>query len=481
MASAFCRCVKPGEIKVLDTKINHNPIVEDHSCNWKGSGLNVCHRPLTDIIPDPRNPRTHSPKQVRQIARSIQAFGFNVPILVDRHSSIVAGHGRLLAAQSLGWDSVPTIMLEHLTEEQVKAFRIADNRLTEISEWDDCLLAEQLKELSLVELDFSLEVTGFEMGEIDFRIESLEIRDGAGDGPDPADDVPEIPAGNPVARVGDLWLLGNHRVFCGNALEEDSLTTLMEGRQASVVFTDPPYNVPIDGHCTGLGKVRHREFAMACGEMSEVEFTTFLAQAMGHLAVHSVDGAVHYICMDWRHLREVLAAGHQVYSELKNLCVWAKDNAGMGSFYRSQHELVLVFKHGKGAHQNNVELGQHGRYRSNVWRYPGVNTFGRATDEGNLLALHPTVKPVSLVADAILDSSRRGEIVLDSFLGSGTTLMAAERVGRICYGLELDPVYVDTAIRRWQAMTGNSAVLAANGLTFEAAQEVRQNREVTHG
>lgn len=440
--------------------------------------LNLAYRQISDLRPDPRNPRTHTAKQVRQIARSIKSFGFNVPVLVDGEGQVIAGHGRLLACKELGWEEVPTIALEHLTEAQIMAYRIADNRLTEISEWDDRLLAEQLKELSLVDLDFNLEAIGFEMGEIDFRIESLVVQDGAGGGHDPADDVPEVVAGDPVSKVGDLWLMGRHRLLCGNALAEDDLAKLMGGRKAAVVFVDPPYNVPIDGHCTGLGSVRHREFAMASGEMSEVEFTQFLTRAMEGLAAHSDDGSLHYICMDWRHLQEVLAAGNQVYSEMKNLCVWAKDNAGMGSFYRSQHELVLVFKHGKGAHQNHVQLGQHGRYRSNVWRYPGVNSFGRATEEGNLLALHPTVKPVSLVADAILDASRRGEIVLDTFLGSGTTLMAAERVGRTCCGLELDPLYVDTIIRRWQAMTGDEAVLAVNGATFEAIQQQRHGSDL---
>jgi DNA modification methylase len=446
--------------------------------------LQITHRRVESLQPDPRNARIHSKKQVKQIARSIEAFGFNVPILVDRVGKVIAGHGRLLACKDLGWEEVPTIALEHLSEAQAKAYRIADNRLTEISDWDDRLLAEQLKELSLVDLDFSLEAIGFDMGEIDFRIESLDVSGGPNGEKDPADDLPEVPAGDPVSKVGDLWLLGRHRLVCGDALEEDDLAKLMDGRKAATVFVDPPYNVPIDGHCTGLGTVRHREFAMACGEMSQAQFTTFLTRAMERLAAHSEDGALHYICMDWRHLQEVLAAGHQVYSEMKNLCVWAKDNAGMGSFYRSQHELVLVFKHGKGAHQNHVQLGQHGRYRSNIWRYPGVNSFGRATDEGNLLALHPTVKPVALVADAILDASRRGEIVLDTFLGSGTTLMAAERVGRICHGLELDPIYVDTIIRRWQAMTGDSAVLAASGLTFEAVLDERlgqEQLEAAHG
>jgi len=442
--------------------------------------LHLAYRKIADLHPDPRNPRTHTRKQVRQIARSIESFGFNVPVLIDGAGCVVAGHGRLLACKELGWEEVPTIALEHLTDAQVKAFRIADNRLTEISEWDDHLLAECFKELSVLDLDFSMEATGFEMGEIDFRIEGLDADHDPGK-PDPADAVPEVPAGDPVSRIGDLWLLGAHRVLCGNALEETALANLMSGRQAAVVFTDPPYNVPIDGHVTGHGAVRHREFAMATGEMTEVEFTTFLTQAMERIAAHSEDGSIHYICMDWRHLGEVLAAGTQVYAEFKNLCVWAKDNAGMGSFYRSQHELVLVFKHGKGPHRNNIQLGQHGRNRSNVWRYPGVNSFGRTTEEGNLLALHPTVKPVALVADALLDTSRRGEIVLDTFLGSGTTLMAAERVGRVCHGLELDPIYVDTAIRRWQALTGEKAVLASTAMPFDVVQQERATvLEVAH-
>lgn len=444
--------------------------------------LTITSRLIADLHPDPENPRRHSAKQIRQVARSIETFGFNVPVLVDAADRVVAGHGRLLACQQLGWDTVPTtITLEHLTEAQAKAFMIADNKLTDNSDWDDRLLAEQLKELSLLDLDFSLEDTGFDMGEIDFRIENLDLGD-TGDGtPDPADDIPEPPSPEPVSSLGDLWFLGPHRLLCGNALEEKDLDRLMDERQAAVVFTDPPYNVPIDGHVTGHGAVHHREFAMASGEMTSEEFTTFLVSAFGPLVRHSKEGALHYICMDWRHLQEVLVAGLRTYTEFKNLCVWMKDNAGMGSFYRSQHELVLVFKHGKAAHRNNIQLGQHGRNRSNVWRYPGVNSFGRTTEEGNLLALHPTVKPVALVADAILDSSGRGDAVLDTFLGSGTTLVAAEKVGRVCYGLELDPLYVDTAIRRWQVRTGEQAVLAATGMTFDIVQQEREtSAEVVH-
>ena len=423
-------------------------------------------RPLAALKLYQGNPREHSAKQIKQIAHSIETFGFNVPVLIDGAEQVIAGHGRVLACRHLGWTDVPTIQLDHLSPMQARAFMLADNRLTDLSSWNDVLLAETLRDLSLAELDFNLEAIGFEMGEIDLRIESLEndtVR-----GPDPADTCDKPLPGPAVTKHGDLWVLGRHRLLCGDALDAQAFAQLLAGKRAAMVFTDPPYNVPIAGHVSGLGAIQHREFAMAVGEMSKEEFTNFLQSAMTLIAHHSQDGSLHFVCMDWRHLSEVLTAGQAVYSELKNLCVWAKDNAGMGSLYRSQHELVLVYKSGRGGHRNNVELGRHGRHRSNIWRYAGVNSFGRNSEEGNLLNLHPTVKPVALVADAILDCTARGAIVLDPFLGSGTTLIAAERVGRRCYGLELDPLYVDTIVRRWQTLTGDEAQHATSGETFDA-------------
>ncbi len=400
--------------------------------------LVVTYSPLNALSPDPRNPRKHSNKQIRQIASSIATFGFVAPVLVDRELRVIAGHGRLLAAQKLGVAEVPVVSLEHLSEAQARAFAIADNRLTENSVWDDRLLAEAFKELSVLDLDFRLDVTGFEMAEIDMKIEGLS----ASVEEDEGDAVPAVDEGPAVSNLGDLWLLDGHRLYCGSALDEASYATLMAGEQAAMVFTDPPYNVPIDGNVSGLGRVRHREFAMASGEMTPAQFTGFLTEACTLMARCSADGAIHYLCMDWRHLGELLSAGGAVYSEFKNICVWVKHNAGMGSLYRSQHELVLVFKHGRSPHQNNVHLGKYGRNRSNVWNYPGVNAFGRSGREGDLLAMHPTVKPVALIADAILDSSGRGEIILDVFAGSGSTIVAAERTGRRGFGIELDPHYV---------------------------------------
>lgn len=381
----------------------------------------------------------------------------------------MAGHGRIEAAKRLGFKEVPTISIQHLSETQRRAFMIADNRLAEQASWDEKLLAEQLKELCEVDLDFDLEATGFEVGEIDVLIEGASP-DAHGDS-DPADDLPESRS-VAVAQPGDLWLAGSHRIYCGNSLNPDSYSALMDSRRAAMIFTDPPFNVKIDGHAGGLGAIRHGNFQMACGEMTEAEFTDFLAQVLQRCAFHSIDGSLHYAFMDWRHMPELLAAGKQVYSELKNVCVWVKDNGGMGSLYRSQHELIFVFKSGRESHRNNVQLGQYGRYRTNVWNYPGVNSFSRRTDEGNLLALHPTIKPVALVADAIMDCTSRRDIVLDPFLGSGTTVIAAERTGRVCYGIELDPQYVDTIVRRWQTFTGRSAKHESSGRTFvEKEQE----------
>lgn len=436
------------------------------------SQMSILHRPIDTLRLDPRNPREHSQKQIAQIAESIRAFGFNVPVLIDEDNKIIAGHGRVLACQLLGITEIPTICLSHLSPEQVRAFVIADNKLTENATWNEILLGEQLKSLSEIDLNFSLEATGFEMGEIDVLIEGLQPGDSAHD--DPADVLPDE-SEILVSSPGDLWQLGKHRVLCGDALHSDSYARLMNQQRAAVVFTDPPYNVPIDGHASGLGKKQHHDFAMACGEMSRAEFTDFLGTVCNQLVSVSREGSIHFICMDWRHVGELLAAGRKAYDEVKNICVWVKDNAGMGSLYRSQHEFVLVFKQGRHSHRNNVQLGQFGRYRSNVWHYPGANSFSRGTAEGNLLDLHPTVKPVALVADAIMDCSSRGDIVLDSFLGSGTTVIAAERTGRVCYGMELDPSYVDTAVRRWQRFTGMRAVHGDSGRGFDDLEKEATN------
>jgi DNA modification methylase len=422
--------------------------------------------PLDALKPDPRNPKKHSTRHIQQIARSIKACGYNAPIVVDDDNNILAGHGRWLALKLLGWTKVPVIRIKHLTPAQASAYAIADNRLAEVGVWDDQLLGERLRELSAIDLDFSLEVTGFTMAEIDLRIEQASLVS-VQDEHDAADELPSLTDAPPVSQPKDVWRLGRHSIVCGDALDELSYRLLMGPARAQAVFTDPPYNVPIGGHVSGKGRVRHREFAMASGEMDRQQYIRFLRTTVEHLGRYSAGASLHYVCIDWRHQFDLLVAAEGIYSELKNLCVWVKDNAGMGSLYRSQHELIFVFKNGAGRHRNNVQLGQFGRNRTNVWHYPATSHFGRRGEEGDLLAGHPTPKPVALVADALLDCSARGALVLDPFLGSGSTLIAAERVGRICAGIEIDPLYVDLAIRRWQRFTGEYAVHAATGKRFD--------------
>lgn len=433
--------------------------------------LTISYWRISDLRPDPRNPRIHTRAQVESIAKSIKAFGFNAPILIDKHGNIVVGHGRYEAAKLLGLSEVPIVCLDDLSDAQARAYMLADNQLTDRSTWDEQSLAVHLKELSELALEFSIEATGFELPEIDLRIQSLE------DAPqiDAVDDF-SLCSGPTVSRQGDLWQCGENRLYSGSALADESYDALMSGEMAAAVFADPPYNVKIVGNVSGLGSVKHHEFVMASGEMSGCEYNDFLTSSFRQCGAHTAKAGIIYGCMDFRHMKEMLKAGEANGFELLNLCVWVKTNGGMGSFYRSQHELIFVFANGEGPHINNVRLGRHGRNRTNVWNYAGANVQPREGGK-SLLALHPTVKPVMMVADAIRDSTKRGDIVLDPFIGSGTSILAAQRVGRRCYGIELDPRYIDTAIARWQRMTGGTA-RHANGKSFtELAAERGSSNE----
>ncbi|WP_137702228.1 site-specific DNA-methyltransferase [Marimonas lutisalis] len=405
---------------------------------------------IGDLKPWSRNARTHSKKQVRQIADSIETFGFTNPVLIDERRTILAGHGRVEGAKLLGMIDVPCLRLDYMGDDEKRAYVLADNKLALNAGWDEDLLAAELGALMSTDLEFDVSVTGFSIPEIDGLLETVAPEEPG----DPADDaVPDLAP----ARVqpGDIWQLGRHRLVCGDALDSNVVAALMDGEEARMVFSDPPYNVPIDGHVGNSGKIQHREFAMAAGEMSRAEFTAFLEAAFRNLADHSTDGSIHFLCMDWRHMSEMLDAGQGIYDEMKNLIVWSKDNGGMGTFYRSRHELIFVFKKGRAPHINNFELGQHGRYRTNVWEYRGVNSrHGNRLEE---LALHPTVKPVQMIADAIRDVSGRGDIVLDIFGGSGSTLIAAEKTGRRGYLGELDPIYCDRILARWEAFAKDEA------------------------
>lgn len=421
------------------------------------------HWPIDKLKASNRNSRTHSKRQLEQLRACISTFGFINPILANSRGQIIAGHGRVAAAKQLGMTEIPVLVVDHLTDEQIRLFAIADNKIAENAGWDREILKLELKELA-DSTGIDLRITGFETAEID-----LLILDG------PISQEPGLLAIDthvpPVTQMGDLWLIGQNRLICGDATDPEVYRPLLDGELARQIFTDPPYNVPIGGHVSGLGKIKHAEFAMASGEMTSEEFSGFLAKVMCNLSTFSLDGSLHYVCMDWRHLEEILRAGKSAYSEFKNLCVWNKTNAGMGSLYRSKHELILVFKNGAAPHVNNIELGKHGRYRTNVWEYCGQNAFNPSRDEE--LAMHPTVKPIALVADALADASHRGDIILDAFAGSGTTLLAAHKVGRRGFGIELAPHYVDLIIRRFAQEYGLSAVHAQLKHAFDEIKEIR--------
>lgn len=427
----------------------------------------VVERDISALRPYARNARTHSKKQIKQIARSIERFGFTNPVLVSDEGEIIAGHGRVEAAKLIGWKQVPTIALSHLSEAERRAYLLADNKLALNAGWDKEILAIELQ--ALVDLEFDVELTGFSLAEIDLVLDEASEAD-----PDrveaPEDEV-ELATGIPVSRQGDLWLLGRHKLLCGDARSAIDFDALMAGAKADLVFTDPPYNVKIDGNVCGLGSVKHREFAFASGEMSESQFTAFLRDTLGNAAAVMRDGAIAFVCMDWRHMGELLSAGNAVFTEFKNLVVWNKTNGGMGAFYRSKHELIFVFKQGTAEHTNSFGLGETGRYRTNVWDYAGISSISGSRSEE--LAMHPTVKPVALIADAIRDCSRRGEVVLDCFCGSGSTLIAAEKTGRSARLIEYDPLYCDTIIRRWEKLTGKQAKLAVTEDCFEDVAEQR--------
>ncbi|QDG78506.1 DNA methyltransferase [Labrenzia sp. PHM005] len=422
--------------------------------------------PIERLAPYKNNARTHSKKQIKQIVESIKRFGFCNPVLISDNNTIIAGHGRVEAAKLIGMADVPVRRLSHLSHEEVRAYILADNKLAENAGWDRDLLAIEMQ--GLMDLDFDIEDLGFSTAEIDLTIASNQSSSSVTN--DHLDMVEPVASGPAVTQSGDLWILGQHRLLCGDARSQDDVGRLCGDRPASLLFTDPPYNVPIDGHVSGLGRIKHREFAFASGEMDEAGFTDFLRQSFETSASRLADGAIAFVCMDWRHMREVLNAGLTVFDELKNLCVWNKTNGGMGSFYRSKHELVFVFKKGTAPHVNNFGLGETGRYRSNVWDYPGISSLG--TTRQSDLAMHPTVKPVALIADAIRDCSKRGDVVLDVFGGSGSTLIAADQCGRKARLIEIDALYCDTIIRRFERITGEPAHLAETKLSF--AEVTRQ-------
>lgn len=422
--------------------------------------LHIVYRKIEDVRPRAGNPRTHSKKQLEQLAKSIARFGFVNPALLDDAGTLIAGHGRVEAARMVGLTEIPTVTLSSMSDTDIRAYVIADNRLAEKSGWDPSLLAVELGYLADVAADIDLTVTGFELAEIEGFLAGEAKQQLKADRLDRVPDVAE----QAITQLGEVWQIGDHRLICADATKSESYRRLLITDVPMMVFSDPPYNVPINGHVSGLGKVTHREFPMAAGEMSSSEFVAFLRAVFRLLVDETANGSIHYHCIDWRSIGQMLEAG-TCYDELKNICVWSKGQGGMGALYRSAHELVCVFKNGTKPHINNIELGKNGRYRTNVWSHPGASSFGKGRDQA--LAMHPTVKPVALVYDAILDCSRRGNIILDPFAGSGTTLVAAQKARRRGYGIELDRLYCDVIVRRMQHLFKLTATRDDDGRTFD--------------
>jgi DNA modification methylase len=406
-----------------------------------------------DLVLPTRKLRKNEAAHIGEVATAISSLGFCDPVLIDQHNGVLDGMIRVEAAKLLGLPYVPCIRANYLTASEGRLVRLALNRLGEKGSWDFDELKIELEELILDSAP--IEITGFSMLEID-QIVIGEEPAAVETGPLTPD-----PDATPVAQRGDVFALGEHRIICGDATDPRVLGILMADDQARLLLTDEPYNVPIAGHVTsGV----HREFKMASGEMSGAQFGAFNADWMGASLTHLCDGGLFGTFIDWRGYPAVIAAAQELGLTTINLIVWGKSNGGMGSLYRSQHELLPLFKKGKAPHVNNVELGKHGRWRSNLWTYPGASSMGSEARQG--LQHHPTVKPVTMLEDALLDMSNRGDIVLDPFLGSGSTLIAAERAGRRCRGVELDPLYVDVILRRYELVTGRPAVLEGTGETY---------------
>ena len=461
---------KPGEIKMKNT-------TKKELTTSTVQNLQLLELKPDELIPWASNPRTHSDQQIEQLASSIREFGFTAPVLTDEDYNVLAGHARIKAAEKAGLGAVPVRVISGLTDTQKRAYVIADNRISLDAEWDLEILQSEFELILNEEYDY--ELTGFTMPEIDSVLEYAPSDQPVTDKKDPSDLSEEDHEIEKVTRRGDLWLLGKkHRILCGNALEEDPYKQLMNDELAEMIFTDPPYNVKTGGHIRVDDK-GHKDFMMAAGEMSEKEFADFLYKSLKQIHDHSQDGSICYACMDWRHIPELLNAANKVYGRPKQMCVWSKNNGGMGTFYRSQHELIFLFKKGEATHINNFGLGENGRYRTNVWNYAGVNTFKKNREEE--LDMHPTVKPVEMVADAILDCSNRKGIILDPFLGSGTTIIAAEKTGRRGFGMDLDPEFVDVSIKRWKRLYPDIPIIhQETGQSYNQIATKRTKKEKKH-
>jgi len=422
------------------------------------NSMSVQRVPTDALRPAPTPVRRHPRKQLAKVRKSLEVFGQVTPILVSPDWEIIDHELVWQALKEIGATQVDVIVVADKSPSELKALRLVLNRTALDARWDEQNLRSILEQL--VEVDFDLDLTGFDTPEIDHY---LNLDAPQANVEENGSDIPLVEA-TAISTSGMIWALGDHRVGCGSATNLAFVSRLLNGKTANVCFVDPPYNIPVDGFITGKGRHRHREFVQGAGELSTDEYFTLLRDSLLVLKECCVPTALVYACIDWRHVMEMTVAGRACDMPLYTICVWTKTNGGMGGIYRNAHELVCVFRAGTETPLDNVELGRHGRNRTNVWSYPGMSSFGKERDQ--LLGSHPTVKPVAMIADVFRDVTRRGDIVLDTFLGSGSTLMAAQETGRICCGVELDPLYVDVTIRRWQNATGRDAVLVDTGEAF---------------
>jgi len=424
---------------------------------------------VTTIKLPRRRLRKHPQWQIDKIISSIRLYGFNVPILIDEDGFIVSGEARYQAALALGLKFIPVIRILHLTSSQVRQFRIADNKVAEGAEWNFPDLKLEFEDFRFEDPYFNFEDVGFSTPEAD------QVLNGSLDEePDPADGQDIAPEKVATSRLGDLWQVGRHRIYCGDAKRPESYAALMGDETADIITSDPPYNVKISS-ISGLGKALHREFVEASGEMTRGEFHDFLKSTVAAMAERAKPGAAIYLFIDWRHIETLLAVGREIGLSLLNLIVWNKMYGGMGSNYRSTHELLPVFLKPGASHTNNIQLGRFGRNRKNVIDEPGFNSFSK--ERLKRLSEHPTVKPVNLIAGLLLDASHRDEIVLDPFAGSGTILIAAEKTGRIARAIELDPLYLDLALRRYEERFGVETIHVETGLSFSELATKRANED----
>ena len=439
-----------SDAKVSAATPQHSPFTGEN-CLVPNSQIECL--PIESFKPAKKGLRKNERRQILRLMPSLSEFGQVAPILVDEKLNVIDGQMILEALRELGATHINSCRISHLTDEQLRLLRIALNTIQTKAEWNSLELGAELIELDV--MDFDLSITGLEIAELD----SLMLLPGKLD----QEDIPETPD-DPISKPGDLWHLGEHRLFCGNALDEAAYTTVLGGATVQLIFTDPPYNLKIKNNVSGLGKVKHDDFAMAVGEMSSEEFRGFLSSTLSSCRDCSEQGSVLFVCMDWRQIDNLQHAAKQSCLHHINTCVWDKGNGGMGALYRSRHELVAVFCTDPVPAINNIQLGKFGRNRTNVWQYPGANSKGSSANDA--LHLHATPKPVELVEDAILDVTKPKAHVLDPFIGSGTTILAAERTNRIAFGIELEPKFIDVAVIRWQKMTGKKAIHAETGLAF---------------